>query len=118
MRFRFPEIILGVFLTIAVFGIGFVFSSSQHSPPATVQHQTQKTSDHETSKALTEERLADYTWWLAVLTGVLAVSTVGLWIATGLGVRAQMKDTRVLQRAYISVNPLGIARFTSGKAFF
>jgi hypothetical protein len=118
MKFRVPEIFLGCFLTIAVFAMGFVFSSSYHPPQSTEQSQPHSADDHKRSKEATEERLADYTWWLALLTGALAVSTVGLWVATGIGVRVQIKDTRILQRAYLSVNPLGVARFTSGQAFF
>jgi hypothetical protein len=38
--------------------------------------------------------------------GVLAVSTIGLWAR---GVRTQAADTRILQRAYLGVEPAGIS---------
>jgi hypothetical protein len=41
-------------------------------------------------------------------TAVLALSTIGLWIATWQGIRRQSKDTRILQRAYVSVEPGGL----------
>jgi hypothetical protein len=66
----------------------------------------------------THDPVAFYTSILSVFTGMLFVSTVGLWLSTRRGIRIQMDDTRILQRAYLSVNPLGIARFTSGQALF
>jgi hypothetical protein len=51
---------------------------------------------------------AYFTLWLVAFTGVLAVSTIGLWIVTARGVRTQTADTRILQRAYLSVEPGGI----------
>jgi hypothetical protein len=45
---------------------------------------------------------------VAVYTAVLAISTIGLWIVTALGIRNQRRDTQVLQRAYLSVEPGGI----------
>jgi hypothetical protein len=42
-----------------------------------------------------------FTLSIAVLTGVLAISTIGLWVVTMLGVRNQSRDTRILQRAYL-----------------
>jgi len=41
-------------------------------------------------------------------TAVLALSTIALWIVTWRGIRRQSKDTRILQRAYLSVEPGGI----------
>src|SRR5262249_20448349 len=41
-------------------------------------------------------------------TAVLALSTILLWIVTWRGIRTQSKDTRILQRAYVSVDPGGL----------
>ena len=41
-------------------------------------------------------------------TAVLALSTILLWIVTWRGIRGQFKDTRILQRAYVSVEPGGL----------
>jgi hypothetical protein len=45
---------------------------------------------------------------VAVYTAVLAISTIGLWIVTARGIRNQRRDTEILQRAYLSVEPGGI----------
>lgn len=52
--------------------------------------------------------VAFFTAWLVGFTGVLAFSTIGLWIVTALGVRNQTADTRILQRAYLAVTGEGI----------
>jgi hypothetical protein len=59
--------------------------------------------------------VAFYTSILTFFTFLLFVSTLALWLSTRRGIRIQTDDTRILQRAYLSVNPLGVARFTSGK---
>lgn len=59
--------------------------------------------------------VAAFTLVLAAFTAVLAVSTIGLWIATDRGVRNQRNDTRILQRAYISVEPSGILPMNDGR---
>src|SRR6516165_385306 len=45
---------------------------------------------------------------VAAYTAVLAISTIGLWIVTALGIRNQRRNTEILQRAYLSVEPGGI----------
>jgi hypothetical protein len=56
----------------------------------------------------TDRYLVIFTLWLALATIVLAVSTIGLWIVSvGAGNR-QSRETQILQRAYISVEPGGI----------
>jgi hypothetical protein len=45
---------------------------------------------------------------VAFFTFVLAASTIGLWIVTWLGIRGQSSETRILQRAYINVEPGGL----------
>jgi hypothetical protein len=41
-------------------------------------------------------------------TAVLALSMIALWIVTWRGIRGQSKDIRILQRAYVSVEPGGL----------
>ena len=57
----------------------------------------------------THDPVAFYTFVVALFTGVLGASTIGLWIVTARGVRNQARDTEILQRAYVSVEPAGIA---------
>ena len=52
--------------------------------------------------------VAYFTLWLVGFTAVLAFSTIGLWIVTAWGVRNQRRDTEILQRAYIAVEPAGL----------
>jgi hypothetical protein len=52
--------------------------------------------------------VAYFTLWLVGFTGVLAVSTIGLWIVTWRSGVRQTRDTEILQRAYISAIPMGI----------
>jgi len=46
-------------------------------------------------------------WVIAIFTVILAVSTIGLWGVTWIGIRNQSCETRILQRAYLSVDGLG-----------
>jgi len=46
--------------------------------------------------------------YLALATVVLAVSTIGLWIVSVCAGRRQSRETQILQRAYLSVEPVGI----------
>src|SRR5258708_5240545 len=46
--------------------------------------------------------------YVALFTLVLAISTINLWSATKTAAERQEKDTRILQRAYLSVEPFGI----------
>jgi hypothetical protein len=62
--------------------------------------------------------VAYFTLWLVAFTGVLAVSTIGLWAVTAWGVRNQRRDTEILQRAYLNVEPGGIAPYTSPTASY
>jgi|HubBroStandDraft_6_1064221.scaffolds.fasta_scaffold537903_2 hypothetical protein len=52
--------------------------------------------------------VAYFTLLLVGVTGVLACSTIGLWIVTWRGTGIQARDTRILQRAYLHVAPRGI----------
>jgi len=56
----------------------------------------------------THDPVAFYTSVLALFTGILGASTIGLWIVTARGVRNQRRDTEIIQRAYVSVEPNGI----------
>jgi hypothetical protein len=80
--------------------------------------QTQNTQqDTNKSDHFYECSLAEYTRQLAAFTKGLAVSTVFLVLVTcGLVwfARSQFIDTRILQRAYLSVEPGGIEPYHSG----
>jgi hypothetical protein len=91
-RFRTPELFLGCFLTVAVFAAGMLFVPAfSQREQSNQQQQSANATNHEAAPNSTDERLANYTWWLAVLTGVLAASTVGLWIGSW---RSGVKQSR------------------------
>jgi hypothetical protein len=83
MKFRVPEIVLGAFLTVAVFAMGMLFASSpslqtqgyiQHA--TTEQHaQDKKAENHEPIQSLwvPTDSVGLYTLVLAIFTGLLAV---------------------------------------------
>lgn len=58
-----------------------------------------------------DAQIANYTWWLAILTGALVFATVLLGAVTIYGIRRQSNETRIANRAYLSVAPLGIEPF-------
>jgi len=86
MKYRLPEIFPGVFLAVAIFAMGMLFASSIFPPTIKPEVEAQKHSKQEVSKASTDERIADYTWWRAVLTGGL------VFVAFGQGVFIARSD--------------------------
>jgi hypothetical protein len=112
------EIAIG-FLVASVFWIGVVAWQSSYSPNENEKHQCEESARKSGQKSeecktiwerTTTDPVAFFTFWLVI-------STVGLWVATGVGIFFQIKDTRVLQRAYISVKPRGVKVFVTGDAY-
>lgn len=99
-------------LAVAIFAIGFVVASSIYKPQ---KQEQQAAAEHPATvgrDSSADERIADYTLALAWLTGVLAVSTVGLWVVTWRSGVKQSRDTRIIERAYINVvTPCSELRF-------
>lgn len=116
MKFRVPELFLGALLSVAIFSLGMIFSPSL--PPAKQGYGTDDKKADSPSKTeskhdgfwdkAADDPVAYFTLWLVGFTGVLAISTIGLWVVTGRGIGIQARDTRILQRAYIAVEPRGI----------
>jgi len=77
MKFRITELFLGVFLTVAIFAMGFLFASSlpSNNQQATESssHQAEKSAAHITGPNSPDERIANYTWWLSAFTLALVV---------------------------------------------
>jgi hypothetical protein len=66
-----PDILIGLLLA-SLFWVGvFVWQSSQPPNRASETSQHCEGTKSECAKAATDERIADYTWWLALLTGAL-----------------------------------------------
>lgn len=78
------------FLSIAVVAVGFAWSE----PRPKENPKPDETTQDESTKGATDERIALYTLWLTLLTAVLAISTVGLWRIALVGMRAQSRDMK------------------------
>jgi hypothetical protein len=71
-----PELVLGILLA-SVFWAGVLFWQSSPPNHASEASQTCQGTKSECAKATTDERIADYTWWLAVLTAALVTVSAG-----------------------------------------
>jgi hypothetical protein len=100
--FHVPEIALGALVAISIFAMGMLYSSLPliERQEATQTHQETK---NEATRISAEERIADYTWWLTWLTGILAGSTVGLWGVTYFTLRHGRETAERQLRAYLSI---------------
>src|SRR5437660_11152131 len=74
--------------------------SFQLPPYNQTESRASEGTKHVGSPSAAEERIADYTLALAWLTGVLAFSTIGLWIATALTLRHSRETAERQLRAY------------------
>jgi hypothetical protein len=79
---------------------------SSESTQQSSQQQSSPQPQAEPPKVSTDERIADYTLALAVLTGVLAGSTLLLWWQTRKSTRISERALTELERAYIFVTPV------------
>jgi hypothetical protein len=94
MRFRTPELFLGAFLTVAIFAMGMIFTSSYH-PRSSTNNQVQQTEtaatidrangaqsrkQQEGSSEFWTAKLTD--WLLAIFTALLVAFTYRLWKST------------------------------------
>jgi hypothetical protein len=71
-----PDILIGLLLA-SLFWVGvFVWQSSQPPKHTSAASQHCEGTKSECAKTTTDERIADYTWWLAVLTAGLVCSGV------------------------------------------
>jgi hypothetical protein len=70
-EFRIPEIFLGVFLTVAVFAIGYVVASSVPPPSQQIETTNHQQAANEGAERTAEKQIAYYTKWLAWFTGAL-----------------------------------------------
>jgi hypothetical protein len=71
-----PELVLG-FLLASTFWTGIFLWQSHPAEHSKTESQSCEGTKSECAKATTDEKLADYTWWLAVLTGALVTVSAG-----------------------------------------
>lgn len=83
LRFCFPEFAFGILFAVALFATGAVFGSSSvvqpsNGPVQTINKQESKEKPANTAKNDgPDDRIARYTWWLAILNACLVVASVG-----------------------------------------
>jgi hypothetical protein len=106
MKFRVPSSVFSPLLTFAVFAVGVLVASSFVAPPQRgTEHSTgaQKSTKEDVKHGFWEKTADDpvayFTLWMVAFTGVLAVSTVGLGIATVFLWRAGEKQIAVARDA-------------------
>jgi hypothetical protein len=120
-----PDILIGL-LIASLFWVGvFVWQSSQPPNHTGAASQTCEGTKNECAKVTTDERIADYTWWLAVLTAGLVCSGLiqfGFLIrsdntarvaaaAAQLSAEIARQTLQVTQRAEIVVLPGQVTNF-------
>jgi hypothetical protein len=87
MKFRIPEVLIGIFLTIAVLAIGATIPGIY---PKYQGHQTEtdNAAPKISTRDITDERIADYTEALAWFTLIMALASGALfWVTWRAGVR-------------------------------
>jgi hypothetical protein len=77
-RFRFSEVFFGMLLAVSIFAIGLVVSPSIFPPNQSTENSASTEKSSEKPKKFgesesTEDRIAKYTLWLAILTGGLVI---------------------------------------------
>lgn len=80
-------------VALSLFYANEIWRSSLLPPHDQEQYESPKGIQDKSSKSATEERLADYTWWLAVLTAGLVAASI---IQFGLLIRAEKLTQKTL----------------------
>lgn len=111
---RFPKTVALAGFVVLLLVLGFLVGTASSQHPQNNSGPRQEITSTEPKHKTADDRLADYTLALDWLTFVLALATVGLGIISAVGIKIQVRDTRILQRAYIAVEPRGINSMLSG----
>jgi hypothetical protein len=103
--------VLGALLTVAIFAMGMLFSPSlapqqekRGEQQAAAANSTREGVKHGFWEKTADDPVAYFTLWLVAFTGVLALSTVGLGVATIFLWRAGEKQLRLAREEFISSN--------------
>jgi hypothetical protein len=110
LRFRFPEVLLGILLAVAIFAMGMLFASS---PSFQQYSQPEKSSDgqHPKEKSIkigesesSDDKIARYTLWLAILTGGLVVTAIGQGYFLLRSAKLAERALTDIERAFVSID--------------
>lgn len=102
---KFRKISLGIAAVIFAVGMSvqIIYPTNDNA-----QTKTNERAENISATLAADERIADYTKALAWLTGILALSTIGLWVVTWrVGVK-QSRDTRTIERAFVFVKEISL----------
>jgi hypothetical protein len=109
------DILIGILIASVFWVCVFVWQSSQPPYSASSKSERCENSNAECAKASVDERLAIYTWWLAVLTGGLVLTAVGqgyFLLRADRTTRLLVSETRRIgeaqTRAYVSIKAAGV----------
>jgi hypothetical protein len=113
---RIPDVILGMLLAVSLFLLGMAFSHSLHpNNNASKDNAASTTTKQESLGAASDDRI--FGWQaIDIFTGLVFIATVGLGAVTAVGIKNQTSDTRILQRAYLTIEPRGIHLVRDGDA--
>jgi hypothetical protein len=101
-KFCVPEIVLGVFLAVAIFAMGMLFASSRH-PPAEQKSAAQAgQSGGVVAHKDSENKLTD--WLLVLFNGLLFGSTILLWNANNRSAKIAERALTEIERAFVSLD--------------
>jgi hypothetical protein len=110
MKFRLPELFLGCFLTVAVFSVGMIFPWTQ---PNAIGPQEKSIPISHADTA--DDRIARYTWWLAVLTGGLVLASSFQFYFLNKAEKTSQALAKLAREEFIATHrPRLIVRFIQG----
>jgi len=102
LKTLFRAILIGVALLGSAGDL--LFAQTPPTEHAVSEKQEGQSADRDAADMEVNRALANYPLWLALFTGALVIATIFLGCIAYL----QWADTRITQRAYVSVAPLGV----------
>lgn len=116
------EIVIGALAASAIWTIVFLWQSTLPSPNTQTASHRSEHADDESAKRTAEERIADYTWWLAVLTaGLVGVSFIQFHFLSRADKTARISADAAAKSAKVAENALFVGErpyiFVTGAAF-
>jgi hypothetical protein len=94
---------IAVYIAFVLLTAWLLFGSLLPAQTVSGDHAGHEPANEESEKLSIDRRIARYTLWLAGFTLVLAVSTIGLWIATALILRHSRETAKRQLRAYVGL---------------
>jgi hypothetical protein len=92
---------IAIHFAFALLVVGLLFVTSVAPHTIRMDHDRHAATNEESEKQLIDRRIANYTLALALFTGVLAVSTIGLWTITDLTLRHSRETAERQLRAWV-----------------